>query len=123
VSSGRQPSRRCRSLPGSNCAPPILRASSSQPEWWDRLPDGWEAAAAEAASAGALAAGAPGAAAANGGAPSAGGAASISNVLQEGAWVVIQVRCRDLGWSAAMIRSRRRAIAAPAAGGLPCLKN
>ncbi|KIZ01419.1 hypothetical protein MNEG_6538, partial [Monoraphidium neglectum] len=68
----------------------VKTLDEEQPEWWDRLPDGWEAAAAEAASAGALAAGAPGAAAANGGAPSAGGAASISNVLQEGAWVVIQ---------------------------------
>lgn len=63
-------------------------STPAQAEWWNQLPEGWEAAAAEAAGLGPAAAGG-GAAGGAGAQPAAGGGPSISNVLREGAWVVI----------------------------------
>jgi hypothetical protein len=84
----------------SDTPPPALngltRPPSPQPEWWNKLPEGWEAAAAAAAAA------APAGGIGGSGAAPGGGDLSISDVLQEGAWVVIkQARrpgARQLGW-------------------------
>ncbi|KAI8475739.1 MAG: hypothetical protein J3K34DRAFT_480381 [Monoraphidium minutum] len=66
----------------------VKTLDEEQPEWWNRLPEGWEAAAAEANGAAAPGGGVPGAAG-GGGRPSAGGAPGISGVVKEGEWVVI----------------------------------
>jgi len=62
----------------------VKSLDEQQPEWWDRLPQGWERAAASAAAAeGGFGGGGRG-----GG--SRGGGLSVGDVLKESAWVVIQ---------------------------------
>jgi hypothetical protein len=58
--------------------PPPTPRRRAQPEWWARLPAGWEAAAAGGPVGGVGVGGARGV------------SASVGDVLQEGAWVVIQ---------------------------------
>lgn len=63
---------------------------SLKAEWWNRLPEGWEAAAAEAANASPAVSAAAASGGLDGEMAGAAGSNSIKDMLQKGAWVVLQ---------------------------------